>query len=131
MFRGQELQHENGLKLTQLVQADAVENKDMAILADLTYKDSRTMRIATVIAMFYLPANLVMVCRLAPSYTFHSISSSGSERLSNFLHRKTSDFSKPSLTSNLRHPVILQQHSCMVRYICRGIRKFWLKVASP
>lgn len=64
MFRGQELQHENGLKLTQLVQADAVENKDMAILADLTYKDSRTMRIATVIAMFYLPANLVMVCCL-------------------------------------------------------------------
>ncbi|KAG6365617.1 hypothetical protein INS49_007228 [Diaporthe citri] len=32
----------------------------MAILADLTYRDSRTMRIATVIAMFYLPANLVM-----------------------------------------------------------------------
>lgn len=36
----------------------------MAVLADLTYKDSRTMRIATVIAMFYLPANLVMVCFL-------------------------------------------------------------------
>lgn len=63
-FRAQELQHGSSLKLTQLVQADAVENKDMAILADLTYKDSRTMRIATVIAMFYLPANLVMVCFL-------------------------------------------------------------------
>lgn len=61
-FRGQELQYENSLKLTQLAEADAVENKDMAILADLTYRDSRTMRIATVIAMFYLPANLVMVC---------------------------------------------------------------------
>lgn len=60
-FHGQELQHETSLKLAHLAQADAVENKDMAILADLTYKDSRTMRIATVIAMFYLPANLVMV----------------------------------------------------------------------
>lgn len=37
----------------------------MAVLADLTYKDSRTMRIATVIAMFHLPANLVMVCTSA------------------------------------------------------------------
>lgn len=70
-FRAQELQHESSLKLTQLVQADAVENKDMAILADLTYRDSRTMRIATVIAMFYLPANLVMVCYLIPSSNFH------------------------------------------------------------
>jgi hypothetical protein len=52
------------------VQADAVENRDMAVLADLTYKDSRTMRIATVIAMFYLPANLVMVRFLAaPQHT--------------------------------------------------------------
>ncbi|KAK2603129.1 hypothetical protein N8I77_009609 [Diaporthe amygdali] len=59
-FHGQELQHDTSLKLTQLVQADAIENRDMAVLADLTYKDSRTMRIATVIAMFYLPANLVM-----------------------------------------------------------------------
>lgn len=72
-FRGQELQHENSLKLTQLAQADAVENKDMAILADLTYRDSRTMRIATVIAMFYLPANLVMVCYLAAAYTPYRI----------------------------------------------------------
>lgn len=72
-FRGQELQHENTLKLTQLAQADAVENKDMAILADLTYRDSRTMRIATVIAMFYLPANLVMVCSLAAAYNPYPI----------------------------------------------------------
>lgn len=117
-FRAQELQHESSLKLTQLVQADAVENKDMAILADLTYKDSRTMRIATVIAMFYLPANLVMVRRLTPCSTFRSISRSGSGRLSSFLYRKMSNSSKPSLTSILQHPVILQQHSCMVRYIC-------------
>lgn len=72
-FRGQEIQYENSLKLTQLAQADAVENKDMAILADLTYKDSRTMRIATVIAMFYLPANLVMVCPPVPLHTLHGV----------------------------------------------------------
>ncbi len=33
----------------------------MAVLADLTYKDSRSTRIATAIAMFYLPVNLVLV----------------------------------------------------------------------
>lgn len=63
-FHNQELQRDASLKLTHLAQADAVESKNMAVLADLTYKDSRTMRIATVIAMFYLPANLVMVCCL-------------------------------------------------------------------
>lgn len=33
----------------------------MAALANKTFQDSRTVRIATVIAMFYLPANLVTV----------------------------------------------------------------------
>ncbi|KAI1383677.1 uncharacterized protein F4822DRAFT_421384, partial [Hypoxylon trugodes] len=59
-FHGQELQHDTSLKLAQLAQADAKGNRDMAILADLTYKDSRSMRIATAIAMIYLPVNLVM-----------------------------------------------------------------------
>ncbi|KAI1737671.1 hypothetical protein F4680DRAFT_450635 [Xylaria scruposa] len=59
-FHGQELQHETSLKLTYLAQDDATGNKDMAVLADLTYKDSRSMRIATAIAMFYLPINLVL-----------------------------------------------------------------------
>jgi hypothetical protein len=60
-FHGQELQHDTSLKLAHLAQADAAGNRDMAVLADLTYKDSRSMRIATAIAMFYLPVNLVMV----------------------------------------------------------------------
>ncbi|KAI0550438.1 hypothetical protein F4679DRAFT_542383 [Xylaria curta] len=59
-FHGQELQHETSLKLAYLAQDDATGNKDMAVLADLTYKDSRSMRIATAIAMFYLPVNLVL-----------------------------------------------------------------------
>lgn len=46
----------------------------MAVLADLTYKDSRTMRIATVIAMFYLPANLVMVCKsITAQVQYHNL----------------------------------------------------------
>ncbi|KAI1212577.1 uncharacterized protein F4807DRAFT_472124 [Annulohypoxylon truncatum] len=60
-FYGQELQHDTSLKLAQLAQADASGNRDMAVLADLTYKDSRSMRIATAIAVFYLPVNLVVV----------------------------------------------------------------------
>ncbi|KAI8630293.1 hypothetical protein F5Y19DRAFT_429563 [Xylariaceae sp. FL1651] len=59
-FHGQELQHDTSLKLAYLAQDDSAENKDMAVLADLTYKDSRSMRIATAIAMFYLPVNLVL-----------------------------------------------------------------------
>lgn len=99
-FRGQELQHENSLKLTQLAQADAVENKDMAILADLTYRDSRTMRIATVIAMFYLPANLVMVCSPAAAYTLHPVLTSWSGR-PNFLRSYRIDLNMSLLTSIL------------------------------
>lgn len=99
-FRGQELQHENSLKLTQLAQADSVENKDMAILADLTYRDSRTMRIATVIAMFYLPANLVMVRSPAAAYTLYPVIDSRSGIL-DFFCSYSFDLSMSSLTSIL------------------------------
>lgn len=53
--------HLNGAKLTQIAQADSIETKVMVSLADATARDSRMMRIATVIAMVYLPASLVMV----------------------------------------------------------------------
>ena len=33
----------------------------MVVLADETARDSRTMRIATVVTILYLPANLVIV----------------------------------------------------------------------
>ncbi|RWA05253.1 hypothetical protein EKO27_g9852 [Xylaria grammica] len=60
-YYGQELLHNNSLRLTQIAQNDAYETRTMAALADKTFQDSRTVRIATVIAMFYLPANLVTV----------------------------------------------------------------------
>ncbi|KAI1168438.1 hypothetical protein F5B18DRAFT_598367 [Nemania serpens] len=58
-YHGQELLHNNSFRLTQIAQNDAYETQTMAALADKTFQDSRTVRIATVIAMFYLPANLV------------------------------------------------------------------------
>jgi len=60
-FHGQEILYHNSVRLTQIAQADSVETKVMVSLADKTSRDSRTMRITTVVAMFYLPANLVMV----------------------------------------------------------------------
>ena len=41
----------------------------MVVLAKRTAQDSRTMRIATVVAMLYLPANLVMVSLVPPLST--------------------------------------------------------------
>ncbi|KAI1116751.1 hypothetical protein F5Y14DRAFT_439594 [Nemania sp. NC0429] len=58
-YHGQELLHNNSLRLTQIAQNDAFETRTMAAIAEKTFHDSRTVRIATVIAMFYLPANLV------------------------------------------------------------------------
>ncbi|KAI8628747.1 hypothetical protein F5Y19DRAFT_476291 [Xylariaceae sp. FL1651] len=58
-YHGQELLHDNSLRLTQIAQNDAYETRTMAALANKTFQDSRTVKIATVIAMFYLPANLV------------------------------------------------------------------------
>jgi hypothetical protein len=60
-FRGQEVLVKNGVSLAELAQAAAKDNKALAKMTDKTQKDSRTMRIATVIAMVYLPANLVVV----------------------------------------------------------------------
>jgi hypothetical protein len=60
----QELLHSNGMKLAQIAQTDSIETSIMVSLADKTAQDSRAMRIAAVIATFYLPANLVIVCSL-------------------------------------------------------------------
>jgi hypothetical protein len=51
----------NGVLLAQLAQVGAADNKVLATMTDKTQKDSRIMRIATIIAMVYLPANLVTV----------------------------------------------------------------------
>jgi hypothetical protein len=59
--------HHNSVRLAQMAQADSVETKVMVSLADKTSQDSRTMRIATLVALCYLPANLVMVRCSHPS----------------------------------------------------------------
>ncbi|KAH8598396.1 hypothetical protein B0O99DRAFT_738672 [Bisporella sp. PMI_857] len=59
-FHGQELMHHNGVRLAQMAQADSVETKVMVSLVDKTSQDSRTMRIVTIVALCYLPANLVV-----------------------------------------------------------------------
>ncbi|KAI0399416.1 hypothetical protein F4802DRAFT_589612 [Xylaria palmicola] len=58
-FRGQELQCDASQSLERLAQEGAAGNRDMAVLAKLAFKDSRSMQIATTIATFYLPINLV------------------------------------------------------------------------
>lgn len=60
-FSNQELLIRNGVSLEQLARAAATDNKVLAVMTDKTQKDSRTMRIATIVAMFYLPVNLVVV----------------------------------------------------------------------
>ncbi|RYP79795.1 hypothetical protein DL770_006510 [Monosporascus sp. CRB-9-2] len=60
-LRGQELLHENGLGLARIAQANSTETKLIVSLADQTAQDSRIMRIMTLIAMIYLPANLVLI----------------------------------------------------------------------
>ncbi|TPX18291.1 uncharacterized protein E0L32_011789 [Thyridium curvatum] len=63
LFRGQEVQCQNGAQLAQLAHIDLAETKTMSALTNKTAQDSQTMRIATVVAMLYLPANLVLVRR--------------------------------------------------------------------
>ena len=60
-FRNQELLARNGSYLAQLAQGQLVESRSATIASDKTNKDSRTVRIATLVAMFYLPATLVLV----------------------------------------------------------------------
>jgi hypothetical protein len=55
--------HSNGFKLAQIAQEGSTDNKLMASLANRTHRDSRIMRIMTLIALFYLPTNLVLVRR--------------------------------------------------------------------
>ena len=59
-LRNQELLVQNSHVLSQLAQASANESKSITAMTNKTQQDSRVMRIATVIAMVYLPANLVL-----------------------------------------------------------------------
>lgn len=60
-LRNQDLLNINGRQLHVIAEANAKETQVMAEVAQYAYNDSRTVRIATVIAMIYLPASLVMV----------------------------------------------------------------------
>ncbi|RBR00432.1 hypothetical protein FVER53590_12518 [Fusarium verticillioides] len=59
-LNSQQIQQYNSLQLTQIAENDSMEMKTMASLANKTYQDSRIIRITTVVAMFYLPASLVL-----------------------------------------------------------------------
>ncbi|OAL50982.1 hypothetical protein IQ07DRAFT_679312 [Pyrenochaeta sp. DS3sAY3a] len=60
LFHTQDLSIRNGASIAQSSLSSLSENRLITATTDKTYRDSRTMRIATVVAMLYLPANLVM-----------------------------------------------------------------------
>ena len=111
-FHSQELQHDASLKLAHLAQADAAGNRDMAVLADLTHKDSRSMRIATAIAMFYLPVNLVVV-RILTFLNFIYLINPLGTRGCKICH-PVQNLLAPQLTFGLPTLVILQHYTCLV-----------------
>ncbi|KAI6780597.1 uncharacterized protein J7T54_008515 [Emericellopsis cladophorae] len=59
-FRNQGILASNGAQLHRLAEDNALETKAMAEMGQRTCTDSRTTRIATIIALIYLPANLVI-----------------------------------------------------------------------
>ena len=60
-LRNDEIVHQSGSTLSALAKEAALENKAMVSLAHQSLSDSLKMKVATVIAMFYLPASLVTV----------------------------------------------------------------------
>lgn len=60
-FRNQEILHKQNAHLQRIAEQEAQEAKAMAELTTWMYNDSRATRIATIIAMIYLPANIVFV----------------------------------------------------------------------
>ncbi|RSL46881.1 hypothetical protein CEP54_013662 [Fusarium duplospermum] len=59
-FHKQDLSHRNSIRLTQIAEADSAESRIMASIAERTHQDSRQVRVMTMIALFYLPINLVL-----------------------------------------------------------------------
>ncbi|CAG9998452.1 unnamed protein product [Clonostachys byssicola] len=59
-FNQQEQAQETSVKLAQLAEVTVIEARNNSYLADRVYQDSRTMRIGTVIAIFYLPMSVVL-----------------------------------------------------------------------
>jgi len=59
-FRNQDALNNNEIQLQRIMQYSAKESDGVNKIVKLTYKDSRAMRVAAVIGLFYLPANLVL-----------------------------------------------------------------------
>jgi hypothetical protein len=69
-LRNQEIFNGNSAQLHRISENNAKETQLMADIAKRTYSDSRTVRIATIIALIYLPANLVTVSHPPKHHTF-------------------------------------------------------------
>ncbi|KAK6337401.1 hypothetical protein TWF730_002802 [Orbilia blumenaviensis] len=124
-FRNQESLKENGVQLKVVAQANrdeaqasAKEARHVAEIARHTYADSRIMRIATVIALIYLPASLVMAFF---STVFVEI-------------RRDSNDPDPSDTSTQKHRVFISNTIWIafasivaLIFITVGIFIFWQK----
>ncbi|CEI59928.1 unnamed protein product [Fusarium venenatum] len=59
-FQKQELGLSDSMKLTQIAEADSAESQTMASIAKITHNDSRKVRVMTMVALLYLPLNLVL-----------------------------------------------------------------------
>lgn len=59
--KNQELLANNGLHLSRLTETSQNDSKTLVSIASDSSHDSQTTRIATIIAMVYLPASLVLV----------------------------------------------------------------------
>lgn len=53
--------HENGISLKELAVKASSESNVMVCIAEHARQDSRTMKIASLVALIYLPANLAAV----------------------------------------------------------------------
>lgn len=51
----------NGLHLARIAELNRKDSETLIDMAGTSSRDSKTTRIATMIAMFYLPASLVLV----------------------------------------------------------------------
>jgi hypothetical protein len=69
-LKNQEKLTENSLTIARLAQTTKEDNDVMTRMVHETRRESRTMRIVTIVATFYLPANLVTVRPF--HYGFHS-----------------------------------------------------------
>ncbi|KAF7552679.1 hypothetical protein G7Z17_g4179 [Cylindrodendrum hubeiense] len=59
-FKNQDILNHNEVQLKVIAEKSVSDSESVKLLSELSYKDSRTMRITSVIALIYLPTNLVL-----------------------------------------------------------------------